>query len=326
MSANNDEYDRDAALATLSPEERAALEDDGLTDEERNALQNIAGQGDDEGDDNGEEGDADADAGDEDGDDDGDAGAADEDGDDDAGASSGADDQGAQADDVEEDQDDDTGPVYEAALPKDFEERVQALDTRADELAAKFKAGEIDGDQFIAETRKIADERAELEAMRTEVRVAERLNAQNAQHQWARAVKTFMKEVKAAEGIDYAKDPEKAEKFDLFVKALAGDPKNEGKSFKWYLGQAHKATKAVLGLPDKPAAGGQKPAAPAKPAGRKPPTAAVPKNLAQVPGSDGPGDVGGDEFAELDRLTGEAYEQALARLTPAQRERYLAQA
>lgn len=326
MSANNEEgYDRDAALATLSPEERAALEDDGLSDEERNILQDVAGEDDGEGqgEDDGQDGDDDEDG---DGDEDDDAAAAAGDGADDAGASAGADDQGAQAGAAEsEDEDDAAGPVYEAALPEDFDDRVKALNTRADDLAAKFKAGEIDSDQFIAETRKIADERAELEAMRTEVRVAERLNAQNAEHQWKRVVKTFMREVKAAEGIDYAGDPEKAEKFDLFVKALAGDPKNEGKSFKWYLSQAHKATKAVLGIPDKPA-GGQKPDAPAKPAGRKPPTAAVPRNLAQVPGSDGPGDVGGDEFAELDRLTGEAYELALAKLTPAQRERYLAQA
>ena len=44
--------------------------------------------------------------------------------------------------------------------------------------------------------------------------------------------------------------------------------------------------------------------------------------LAQVPGSDGPGDVAG-EFADVLALDGMEYEAAIARMTPAQRERFL---
>jgi hypothetical protein len=57
---------------------------------------------------------------------------------------------------------------------------------------------------------------------------------------------------------------------------------------------------------------------------RKPPLDAVPKTLAQVPGSDGPGDVDGNEFSDVDRLTGDAMEAAIAKMSAAQRDRYMA--
>ena len=55
---------------------------------------------------------------------------------------------------------------------------------------------------------------------------------------------------------------------------------------------------------------------------RKSPVDALPATLAQVPGSDGPGDVSG-EFSELDSLEGLDYEQAIAKMTPVQRERFV---
>jgi len=58
-------------------------------------------------------------------------------------------------------------------------------------------------------------------------------------------------------------------------------------------------------------------------ASRKSPIDAAPKTLAQVPGGNGPGDVDGNEFSDVDRLTGDAQEAAIAKMTPAQRERYM---
>jgi hypothetical protein len=55
---------------------------------------------------------------------------------------------------------------------------------------------------------------------------------------------------------------------------------------------------------------------------RTPPVDAVPATLANVPGGDGPGDVEG-EFADVLALDGMAYEAAIARMTPTQRERFL---
>jgi hypothetical protein len=93
----------------------------------------------------------------------------------------------------------------------------------------------------------------------------------------------------------------------------------------WFLSEAHKRTKALHGVAaDKlapKADGDKKPEAKT----RKPNLDKLPANLSQVPGGDGPGDVG-SEFADIDKLDGLAYETALAKMTPSQRERYLATA
>lgn len=322
MSAKEQEgYDRNAALDTLSPEERAAIEDDGLDEEERDALQNIAGEDDGDGSGDGEN-DADDDEGEDEDEGQDDADGSDESADAGEGEDDADDQSAAQASDDEED-DIDAAPVYAASLPEDFEDRVKALNARTDEIAEKFKAGDISADEFISESNKISAERAELDGVRTEARIAARMNEQNAAHQWRRAVKGFMKEVKASEGIDYAGKPLLNGALDIKVKELAAAQENADKPASWFLKEAHRQVKEELGLgaAKKGEGGGQKKGEKA----RKPPTAALPKTLAQVPGGDGPGDVGGDEFAELDRLTGEAYEMALAKLSPAQRQRYLEQ-
>ncbi len=51
---------------------------------------------------------------------------------------------------------------------------------------------------------------------------------------------------------------------------------------------------------------------------------ADPAIAAQVPGSDGPGDVDGNEFSDVDRLTGDTQEAAIAKMSAAQRDRYMA--
>ena len=104
------------------------------------------------------------------------------------------------------------------------------------------------------------------------------------------------------------------------VRSLARDPKHQDKPPEWFLTEGHKRVKALHGIDAKPA-----PPAIADPkASRKPPIDAAPKTLAQVPGSDGPGDVDGNEFSDVDRLTGHAQEGAIRKMSPAQRERYMA--
>ena len=101
---------------------------------------------------------------------------------------------------------------------------------------------------------------------------------------------------------------------DTFVKALANNPANKDQNEAWFLTEAHKRVNALHGavtppVPPPPAVKGQN---------RTPP--AVPKSIAGIPGGEGPGDVG-SEFAAVDALTGQAREDAIARMTPAQREK-----
>lgn len=319
--SKDQEYDKDAALANLTPEERAALEDDGLDDKERNALKAIAGEDEDDGEDEGADDDED---GDDEGDDD-DAAAAHAKKADTAKANSGepGDEEAAGSADDE----DDDGPVvqYRVELPEDFNDQVSALDQREADLAAKFKAGDIEADAFIAENKSLAAERNKLERLQTKAEMAAEMTEQAAAQNWKRTVDKFIRQVAKDDGVDYREDKEKAVDFDNLVKTLANNPANSEKPMRWFLEQAHKAIKAMHSIEGKkaPADKGADDGKPKKPAPRKAPVDKLPATLANVPGGDGPGDVG-DEFADIDQLDGVEYEMALAKMTPAQRERYMA--
>ena len=212
-------------------------------------------------------------------------------------------------------------PRYEAKLPDDFATQEAAIKEQADALVAKFKGGDIDFDQYQIEAAALAKSERALDEVRFKASLSQEMTAQTAEQQWAFTVQRFMSATAKAEGgIDYAKDADKNADLDLFVKALARDEKNSDKPSEWFLSEAHRRVQAMHGIATKPTPAPtlEKPAA-----SRKPPIDAAPKTLAQVPGGDGPGDVDGNEFADVDRLTGDAQEEAIRRMTPSQRERYM---
>ena len=130
---------------------------------------------------------------------------------------------------------------------------------------------------------------------------------------------------------DYRKDTEKWSDLDGFVRSLAARTEYAHQSMDWFLVEAHKRVLALHGMPAAPKASDSESSAEAKPAlkamdrnpiDRKPPLDIAPKALAMVPGREGPGDVDG-EFADVLALEGLAYEQAIARMSPTERERFL---
>lgn len=300
-------------LATLTPEERAAIEDDKPSADELAAMQRIAAGAPDDDED--------------DGDDDAPANAAPVEGKpatDPAPAA--ADTDPAPAASVNADPEPDADepaakavPTYDAKLPEDFEAKVQGLVEQEQSAWAKFDEGEIDRTELQKQLRDIETSRADLNTARVKAEISQEMTAQTAQQQWANAINRSMREFAKPEngGIDYRKDEAKAADLDQFVKVLANNPANEDKPMEWFLSEAHKRVQALHGVA---------PAAPKQTvadatARRKPPVDAAPKTLAQVPGSDGPGDVAG-EFADLDTLEGNDLEAAIAKMTPAQRERF----
>ena len=160
------------------------------------------------------------------------------------------------------------------------------------------------------------------------------MNAQTAEQLWTHAVNQFMDSTarlsEAAGGIDYLKDTEKWSDLDGFVRSLAARNEHAHQSMDWFLEEAHKRVLALHGMSaaktsDAESSAEAKPALKAmdrKPLDRKPPLDIAPKTLAMVPGGEGPGDVDG-EFADVLALEGLAYEQAIARMSPTERERFL---
>lgn len=303
---------RKLAMDQLTDEERAAMADE-LSDDEKAALKAVAGDDDDDENDDDEGGDGDGD----------DVVAA-------APAAKPA--EGAapaapaaaalpDGDGVTEDE---IAPLpfkpqFKLDLPPDLDDQIAGLSTKEAELAQRMKDGEIDVTEFLTEQNAVARERAALEAKRDQAATFEEMNRQTAEQEWMWTVAQFKARVKKAEGVDYAGSVDLDADLDTFVKAIASKPENANKDFSFFLTEAHKRVKALHGIGAAPAAKEDPKPKPRKAAN----AAAVPVTLASVPGGDGPGDVGNDEFANLDKLEGLEYETALAKMTKEQRDRYL---
>ena len=146
--------------------------------------------------------------------------------------------------------------------------------------------------------------------------IASEMGEQTAEASWQDTINSFMAKTKKDEGIDYRKDKAKEKDLDIFVKVLAAEDENADKPMAWFLSEAHRMVRAKHGI------AAPAPTTPGK-TKRTPPVGQIPKTLAGVPGTDGPGDIGGDESQELDRLEGMELEDAVARLSPAARAKYL---
>lgn len=292
-------------LATLTPEEQAAITGDDFSDDEVNALKGIAASGNDD-------------------EDDGDDAAADEVLDADGKPVA------PQADDApaKDDAKDDASAVldepvaaparneYVARLPDDYDQKIGDLAAQEADIRAKFKTGELEIEAYEEQRDAILKQRESLNTARVKAEISQEMREQSAQNEWQNQIKTFMASAAKNDGIDYNKDEAKSSDLDLFVKTLANNPANADKTGDWFLAEAHKRVMALHGVaPSAP------PAAKAPPANRVPPLKSAPKTLAQVPGGDGPGDVA-DEFAQLDALEGNDLEAAIAKMTPAQREKF----
>ncbi len=299
----------DEQLATLTPEEREAIQESEYSEAELAAMSKIAGESDGPDDDDDE------------GDDEGDDDAAD--------ASAAAPVEGKAApvetsvEPVAEppkapEPSGDFTPQYDAKLPQDFDAQVKALADQQAELKRRFQEGELDFEAYEVARDELVGQREALTVARAKAETFTELNAQTQAQRWQNAVMSFAARTAAEGAVDYRKDEAKARDLDVFVRTLAADPANADKAHDWFLTEAHKR---VLALHDiRPQAKAPEPAK-GKPPSRTPPVAAVAPSLANVPGGDGPGDVG-SEFADIDALDGTDLEAAIARMTPAQRERY----
>lgn len=293
MSANDSD-----TVDTLTPEERAAIGGDEYGDEDREIIKKIAGDASDEDD-------ADDDA--------------DDDGDDDA-----APQEGKAAEPPQDGQTTDAEPQtvdpvkavaqYQADLPGDFDQKLADLKTRDAELRQRYRDGDIDIDERDAGLAEIAAEREQLLIQKATAETLAKINEQNQRQAQADYERRFVERVKA-DGIDYTQQ-RNINLFNTLLAELLEEHGDKGRDWLW--NEAHKAVLRARGIQRQASAD---PVAEAKQS-RKPPVDAAPKTLAQVPGSDGPGDVG-DEFADVLALDGADFEDAIARMSPAQREKFL---
>jgi len=223
-------------------------------------------------------------------------------------------------------------PQYVAVLPDDFQARKDALSTRKAEAWKGFEDGTLDRAALQTKLAEVENDAAALDRIQTKVELSQEMSQQTAQQTWQNTINSFMATTAKNEGIDYRKDADRAADLDMFIKSLAYNPAHENKPPQWFLNEAHRRVKALHGDAAAAPAPSPSPApAPVDPKvaiaaakeKRKPDADAVPKTLATVPGTGGQGDVG-SEFADMDSMSGEELEAAIARMSPAQREKFAA--
>lgn len=216
-------------------------------------------------------------------------------------------------------------PVHVSPLPADFDAKVEGVKTELAALRQKFKDGDLDIDQYETEKSKLEEQRRELDLVKVRHDLARDQADQGERTAWATGVNNLYKAA-TKDGVDYAADEGKRADLDAMLKTLATRQENADKPMGWFLREAHRR---VLALHDiRPAAGNAPAPAPAAAAPTTqrrapPPVSAAQPSLAQVPGGNGPGDDGTSEYQHLDALEGDALEDALARMSPRDRDRYL---
>lgn len=297
-------------LDTMSPEELAAIQDEELSPEDMAAMKGIAGGDDDDDDDSGNDDDAVA--------------AVEESTTPVAEAEPAAvpvTQEAVKQEAAAPDNTESFRPQYVVPLPDDYQAQVNAVGAEYEKLAQQLKDGEIDFDEYHAKSAEVLARRDELSSIRVKHEIAAEMTQQNSAQEWQWTIKRFMARAARDEGIDYNKDADKARDLDLFVKALGNDPANAERDMEWFLNEGHRRVKAMAGITTaetpKAAANLDKSGKPV----RKSPVSSAPVTLAHVPGSDGPGDLAG-EFVHLDALEGDDLENAVARMSQEQRNRF----
>ncbi|PTM61894.1 hypothetical protein [Phreatobacter oligotrophus] len=205
-------------------------------------------------------------------------------------------------------------PIYE--MPADYERRISTLEQQRTELARQFDDGDLTGAEFQSKLSALNREETDLREakLRAEISYDTQLEG------WKQTATAFIQANPQYEPGSLL--------FKMLDEAVRGLQNNSERPFDpAILHQAHQQVQAELtrftGAPQQ-AAGAQ----PAKgaPAGKTlPPPPAIPPSLATIPAAALEDTGQGSEFAHLDRLLQTdplKYEQALAKLTDEQRERY----
>jgi Skp family chaperone for outer membrane proteins len=285
--------------------------DDGLTDEERAALEEEEGAaaGDGEGED--PPGDGDDGAGEGEGDGSGDGEGAGEEG-------AGDDGEGAAAAGSDDDPAvkglDTSAPILVANAPEDADGKLKEIATQKDELLAKFDDGDITTKEYQAELDALNKQEREIEWGIEKAKLAAEIESQRQANEWKSTVDNFIRE-------NPRYSPEKApsmyQLLDIEVRRVAGldefKNRTDPAAGREILAKAHENIAKDLGFE-------------AKPTKQPAPNKQLPPNLASIPAAD-QNDTQGGKYAVLDRMAASdpiAYEEALMKLPEAERNAYLA--
>ena len=203
-------------------------------------------------------------------------------------------------------------PILVATAPEGAEARLTEISTEKDALLEKFDNGDLTAREYQKELDKLNKQEREVEYELREAKLAEKLNTQRQQNEWVQTCNAFV-----AEHAIYKDNPRLYRALDAEVRELAAKDETKNWTGQRFLQEAHKNLQAAFGFKDA-----------AKPAAQPKRDINLPPNLAKVPAADVE-DTGGGRFAVLDRMAQNdplGYEEALSKMSNADREAYLASA
>lgn len=202
-------------------------------------------------------------------------------------------------------------PAFVAEAPVDAAAKLEKIAADKAALAAKWDAGDIGAVEYQATLDGLYKDERKIEAAVLKHEMATEMATQQKLAAWQAECTSFM-----AAHPEYAVGTPLFDKLNGLVKALGADGSRTDSEA---LALAHKMVQVETGTYVPPAA-----APTAKPAA--PPTVkpALPPTLAGLP-SAGATNPGESRFSSLDRLEGEAFEAAFAKLSAADRDAYMQQ-
>lgn len=202
-------------------------------------------------------------------------------------------------------------PLLVPTLPQDAEARLTEIGTKKEALLEQFDNGDITAREYQKQLDALNKDERQLEYQINEAKLAEKLNLQQQQNDWQATCNRFVDDHPI-----YKNNQRLYNALDAEVRTLAQKPETANWTGQKFLDEAHKNLKEAFGFQE------------AAPTGKKPaaPRPDLPPNLAKVPAADVE-DTNGGKFAVLDRLLSTdpiAYEEALAKLPEAERNAYMA--
>lgn len=204
-------------------------------------------------------------------------------------------------------------PILIAPAPENAEAKLAEIATQKDELLNQFDEGDITAKEYQKQLDTLAKSERAIERQQDRAELAATMDQQRLQNDWTSTCNAFVESHEV-----YKDNPRLYKALDAEVRELASKPDTASWTGDKFLAEAHKNLKAAFGFVES----GKTIAADAK-AVRAP--REFPPNLAKVPAADVQ-DTNGGRFAVLDRMASSdpvGYEETLNKMSEADRTAYL---
>lgn len=205
-----------------------------------------------------------------------------------------------------------SAPILVAPPPEDATAKLAEIDSKKDALLTQFDDGDITAREYQKQLDALAKEERSIERAQDRAELAAQMDQQRLQNDWNTTCATFVDSHAV-----YKDNPRLYKALDAEVRELAAKPETAQWSGQKFLDEAHKNLKTAFGF-NEPTDG--------KPADSQRQQRELPPNLAKVPAANLEDTTGG-RFAVLDRMAQNdpiAYEEAINKLSAAERDAYLA--